>query len=631
MRLTCCWLILLCFCLNGAAQDDLLSTLRLTHPRLLITEEKVTAMIRDAEQDPLRAKLHRHIIAAAEALLNEPPIAHVLVGPRLLDQSRKALAHVTTSALAYRLTGDARFRDHARRVMLTAADFPDWNPAHFLDVAEMATALALGYDWLFHDLTPAEREKIKRALMNKALAFARPAYGRVDPDRESFPFVGNNLHNNWNQVCNGGFVLAALAIAESEPELARFVIAGLRETLPFALKGYEPDGAYPEGPVYWGYGTRYTVLILAALESALGHDFGLSNLPAFDRTALFRLHVQSPTGLSFNFADGRPNLGADSGLAWLGDRFGYSEVAAASRLAAAQELERPPNRYDRFLATHTIWFPKEVASAETLPLDVNFGGPSKLALFRSAWGDPRALWTGLKAGSNRVNHGHLDLGSFMLDADGERWAIDLGPDDYDLPGYWEGATMDSARWQYFRLNYRSHNTVFPDDTLQSPDADGAMVAYGSTPTRAFAVANLTPAYPTQADAFRRGVALLDRSRVLVQDDIQNLKADTSLTWQMLTGAKITLDGNQATLTQNGHTLRAEILAPESARFATRPAKPPTAVENQNAGVAILFAEIAARPKSEGPVDVRIAVLLTPVGEKWPQLPRPPLIPLEEWK
>lgn len=630
MRHFCCWLTALCLVAHGVAQSDPLATLRASHPRLLLTNDALAAMKREASRDPLRAKLHQQIALAAEMTLKEPPIEHVLVGPRLLAQSRKALAHITTCAMAYRLTGDARFRDHAREVMLTAADFPDWNPDHFLDVAEMATALALGYDWLFQELSDADRTKIERALLDKALAFARPAYSRSDPNRESFPFVGNNLHNNWNQVCNGGFLVAALVLADKEPDLARYVIAGLRETLPFALKAYEPDGAYPEGPVYWGYGTRYTVLILAALESALGQDFGLSELPAFDRTALFRLHVQSPTGLSFNFADGRPTLGADSGLSWLGQRFNYAEVAAQSRRSLALELERPPNRNDRFLATHAIWFPVAVPSTKPLPLNVNFGGPSKLALFRSAWADPRGLWTGLKAGSNRVNHGHLDLGSFLLDADGERWAVDLGPDDYDLPGYWDGATVASPRWQYFRLNNLSHNTIYPARQLQSPDADGAMVAYGSSPERAFAVADLTPAHPAHAKRMWRGVALLDRARVLVQDDIRALQPGTPLTWQMLTGAQIELEGRRATLTQNGRTLRVEILTPETARFATRPARPPTTAEDQNEGISALVAEIPAAV-GERAADTRVAVLLTPVGEKWPQLPAPRLVPLEEWR
>ena len=79
------------------------------------------------------------------------------------------MAHVTTGAMAFRLTGDRRFAQHAIEVMLTAASFPDWNPSHFLDVAEMATALALGYDWLFDELSSADRATIKKALLeNKA-------------------------------------------------------------------------------------------------------------------------------------------------------------------------------------------------------------------------------------------------------------------------------------------------------------------------------------------------------------------------------------------------------------------------------------------------------------------------------
>ena len=40
--------------------------------------------------------------------------------------------------------------------------------------------------------------------------------------------------------------------------------------------------------------------------------------------------------------------------------------------------------------------------------------------------DAEALFIGFKAGDNRVNHSHLDLGTFVLDALGQRWAIDLG-------------------------------------------------------------------------------------------------------------------------------------------------------------------------------------------------------------
>ncbi len=616
---------------KDAVADDVLATLRPTHPRLLLTDAQLAANLAAAKSDPLRADVHRYLLRRAEAQWTEAPIEYRLDGPRLLEQSRKAIAHVLTNAMAFRITADARYSDFARRTMLRAAAFPDWNPAHFLDVAEMAWALALGYDWLHAQLPPEERATIRRALVEKALVFAATAYARADPARASFPFVGGNLTNNWNQVCNGGFLFAALAVAEDEPALARQVIAGVRETLPFAQTAYAPDGAYPEGPVYWGYGTRYSVYLLAALESALGTDFGLGDAPGFDRTALYRVQMQSPTGQSFNYADGKSRLGADDALTWLARRFHHPYAQAANRTWFAQLLREPPNEEtERFVALHAVWFPEASASAPApLPRDALFRGAAQLAVFRSAWNDARALWVGFKAGSNAVNHAHLDLGSFTLDADGVRWAVDLGRDNYNLPGYWDRAATTSPRWQYFRLNNHGHNTVTPGDRLQEPTATVPMLGFASQPARAFAVADLTAAYPGSATRLHRGLALLDRARVLVQDDVTALRAGQSLTWQMLTETTVRLDSpHVATCTRDGRTLRVEILAPGSAQFSVRAATPRTARENQNIGVTVLVAEIAAATEAR---DVRLAVLLSPVGEKWPVASAPAITPLDEWK
>lgn len=611
-----------------AGETDPLSTLRAGHPRLLFTDEQLAAAKQAAQADPLRADLHRYILAAAQAQWKEEPIAHVLIGPRMLDQSRRAVSQVLTNAMAYRLSGDRRFANYARDQMLRAAAFPDWNPSHFLDVAEMATALAIGYDWLYSQLTPAERATIKKALLEKCLSFAEPAYTRRYPDRESFPFVLGNLTNNWNQVCNGGFVMAALALADEEPEMARRVIAGMRETLPHAMTEYAPDGGYPEGPVYWGYGTRYNIYILAALQTALGQDFGLSSQPGFDRTVMFRVHAASPIGLSFNFADGRPTLGADDAITWLAQRFHQPYAEAMSRTLLADLLRTAPQSETvRFLTMHAITFPAlPTTRPSPPPLDVQFNGHSKVAIFRSAWNDRHAVWTGLKAGSNFVNHGHLDLGSFMLDADGVRWAVDLGPDDYNLPGYWDRARVTSPRWKYYRLNNLSHNTLTPAGLLQTPAADGAITRFVSRPERAFAIADMSSAYPGTATKIERGLALIERRRVLIQDELTALNAGTPLIWRMLTGTQVRIeDPHRAVLTQDGRTLRIEILAPADATFSTHPARPPTAAENQNDGITALEAAIPARTQA---TDVRVVVLLTPGN-----IPAsaPEIQPLSDWR
>lgn len=625
MRLFLISLLLLAPTFARGAEPDVLASLRPGHPRLLLTDEQLAAAVAAAQTDPLRAQLHARIIALAEAELTTKPIQHVLIGPRLLDKSRTAIARVLTSALAFRLTGDARFAARAKLELFTAAAFPDWNPSHFLDEAEMSFAFAIGYDWLYAQLTPAERTVLKTALLKNSLSFAPAAYAGEKPADSRVWFV--TAHHNWNQVCNSGLLAAALALADEEPALARLVINGARKSLPLAMDAYQPDGAYPEGPGYWGYGTSYNVIAIAELESALGTDLGLSQAPAFDHTALYRLYVQSPAGPAFNYADGGAGIGAQAEYTWLATRFGLTTALAHSREllaeAIAKKIRNPES--DRFFALHAVWFPvRPRADIAEAPLDARFRGRAELAIFRSAWRDPRALFVGFKAGRNDVNHAHLDLGSFVLDADGVRWAQDLGPDDYNLPAY-----FGKLRWTYYRLNNHSHNTLTPADALQDPKAVAPLVAFGSAPARAFAVADLTGAYPGAAQKILRGVALLDRARVLVQDDVTGAKPGTPLTSRLLTGAKVELsaDARTATLTQAGRTLRAEILAPAGARFSAAPARPPSAAERQNDGVTALTAEVAAAGS-----EVRLALLLSPMGDHWSaSLPTPPLTPLDGWR
>jgi hypothetical protein len=604
------------------AERASLAALRTGHPRLLVRGAADFAQIKAAaETDPLRARLLARIVKEAEAILLLGPIEHKLIGPRLLDQSRAAVRRVLTCATAFRLTGETRFAAQAKRDMLTAAAFPDWNPSHFLDVAEMSFALALGYDWLYDQLTAAERAKIRAALLEKSLELGVIAY-TPGPEKDSrFNFVSK--HSNWNQVCNGGLIAAALALADETPALAQQILDGALQSIPAGLHGYAPDGAYPEGPGYWAYGTMYTVLTVAMLESALGSDFGITRQPGLDRTAQYLAHMRGPTGLAFNYADGVPRLGATAAFTWLAQRFPAAELPPLARDAVAEMLGPDESRSvrERFFALHCLWFPGSAPSnGPALPRDAHFRGPADVAVLRSAWNDSRALFVAFKAGSNAVNHAHLDLGSFVLEADDVRWAVDLGRDDYNLPGY-----FGDQRWSYFRLNNFSHNTLGPDGALQPATALAPIVQFASDEQRAFAVADLSAIYHEPGVTAKRAVALLDRARVLVQDDVRGLSQPTALRWSMLSGAKIQLseNGRTATLQQDSRTLRVDLLAPAGARFAIRPATPPTTEENQNTGLQLLTIPWTA-PAGRA----QLAVLLTPVGERWPTLPAPGLLTLD---
>jgi hypothetical protein len=298
------------------------------------------------------------------------------------------------------------------------------------------------------------------------------------------------------------------------------------------------------------------------LQSALGKDFGLGDMPGFADAGLARIHGVGPTGLYFNFADAGEASRMEPAMFWLARRFDRPLYAAAAR--EFSEGRGPDGAKLWFGHAHNlIWYDARGTRDDLAreSLDRHFRH-AETAFFRSAWVDPRAIYVGFKGGDNRANHAHLDLGTFVLDALGQRWAADLGGDDYNLPGYFGG-----KRWTYYRLKTEGQNTLLMGGTNQNATARVRLTWFESEPDRGAAIADLTAAYARiGAKRVRRGVALTDgRRRVVVQDEIE-LERPTDVVWTMHTIAKIRVDGREAWLTHGGEELRARVVSPEGAVF-----------------------------------------------------------------
>jgi len=578
------------------AEDEILKTLRPGHPRLIAPADATPGVEQLATGHPRAKAIYAKIRARADKLLDAEPVEYRLIGPRLLHVSREVVRRVYTLATVYRLEGDERYAGRAVEELLTAAAFKDWHPSHFLDTAEMTHALAVGYDWLYEVLSPRQRETIRRAIVEKGLREAERVY-------RSRGWWSRSQHN-WNQVCNGGITLGALAVADEEPELAAHIVHRACLSVQIAMRQFAPDGACVEGPGYWNYATIYNVLMLAGLETALDTDFGLSGFEGFSVTGDFPIHALGPTRRAFNFADAGDRQREAPQLFWLARKFDRPLYAWYEREYIAGDSP-----------LHLWWFDPRGEKPDDLPLDRHFRR-ADVVMLRSRWHDPRAVFVGFKGGSNAVNHSHLELGTFVLDADGVRWAVDLGPDNYNLPGY-----FGSKRWTYYRLATAGQNTLVIDGKNQDPRAAAPIEAFRSTPEEARAVVDLTAAYAGQAEDVQRGMALIDRQLVLVQDELPGTEG-SEITWQMHTEAEIEAGGNETVLRLGAETLRVRILEPKAAGLAVASATPPPP-QNQNRSVHKLVIRLRGRA---GPL--RLAVLFIPgsVAE-----PSPPAVkPLEAW-
>lgn len=600
------------------APTDALAGLVKAHPRLVLTDARLAELKKLAESDKLLAKAVGDVIKQADAVMGRPMLERKLVGPRLLSVSRECVGRIYALGLAWRWTGRQAYADKAGENLLAVCAFADWNPSHFLDTAEMSHAVGVGYDWFYITLDEPTRKTIRQGLIKLGLEPGLTCY------RKQAGWVKNAF--NWNQVCNAGLAVGALAIADTDTAIAQEILRNAVASLPKALATYAPDGAWAEGPGYWGYATRYTVYGLAAMETALGHDFGLSKIPGLSQAGHFPIYTAGPTGLYFNFADvgGNSRRGNLPSLFWLARRYDSPLLAEAERRVIAGRSAEP---------TDVIWYippgakvpPADlVASAASAACGRKFGGSVEVAVFRSAWDDPNALFAAIKAGYNQVNHGHLDLGAFEMDALGVRWARELGSDDYNMPGYWQGSTNDGQRWTYYRLNSLSHNIPLLDDRSQQARAISKMMAFKAEGRGSFAVIDLTQAYTPLAGKAVRGLRVLDGRSALIQDELDLAKPCEAL-WGITTEAKIEPAGATATLTLSGKTLTVRLLSPSGASFVEESAARP-APENPNKG----FRRLATRVKAPaGPL--RFAVLLEPSWPDGKKADPPRLTPLAEWK
>jgi oligo-alginate lyase len=523
------------------------------HPRLLLRKADWDALSRDRAAGLIPEELVTGIHRSAEKVLKLEPSERVMEGRRLLGVSREVARRVVHLAFAHRTGGPEGCARRAIQEMMAAAAFTDWNPSHFLDVAEMTAALAVGYDWLGDEMSKSERQTVAGAILTKGL---QPA---LDLARRNKGFP--RMHNNWNQVCWGGILLGALAIGDEQPDIMRELLAKARETMSAGLAPLEPDGVYPEGPGYWSYGSMYQVLTIEALRTALGDDGGVARNPAWLASADFYLHASGPDGAYYNFADCGNGRAGSPVMVWMArekKNAGYL-FHEKRNLAAAKDGKAKHGIWDPLIAR---WWPSAAAmQSKPLPLHWHGLGENPVAFWRSSWEAPGAVYLAIKAGGAPVSHGHMDAGSFVFEAMGVRWAHELSPESYhrvESMGVvlWD-FKQDSDRWKLFRLNNNGHNTLVVGGQAHRSDQLAKLLRSGG----AGALIDFSGVLgPSCKRAFRE-VEWSEKS-VVIEDVVLTKAPGTEVRWTMNTRAEATVEGRRVVLRENGKTLYLDFKLPE---------------------------------------------------------------------
>lgn len=546
---------------NPFTQQYLKKSLRKSHPRLVLNATIERDLKKKIKSDPVVMNIYGAIKLNAATIHDQPLLQRIQTGRRLLSVSREMLYRVNMLGMVYRMEKDPVTLQRLNDEIVAVCNFTDWNPSHFLDVAEMSLAVALALDWTTGDLPGTTEELAIRSLIDKGI-------------RPSWPENGKNPgwaygNNNWNQVCNGGMIAASIAVAEKDPALAARTISRALDGIPHSLVAYLPDGVYPEGSTYWGYGTSFSVITIAMLESAFGNDFGHGDYPGFKESATFRVLCNAPSGWYYNFADcgDRRGVNGDGVLAWFASKTGNRSFFEKERFL--MPVERM-SRLGRLDGAALVWISQYKEKGDiAIPTAWKGEGANPIVIFTGEKNDPHQYYFGGKGGRGTVNHGNMDGGSFIFELNGVRWVIDPGNQDYNTleqTGFnlW-GNCQNCERWSLLTKNNFGHSTLTVNNQHHVVNGLATIKTFkgGSAPE---ATIDMTAAFRgLLAKAERRFAKESERS-LMIEDEIELTDSAEVITWQLMTQADVEYTDYGLNLLQEGKKLKVENLSHPGLRF-----------------------------------------------------------------
>ena len=534
------------------------------HPRIIMTEEKFAKLKTHIGDDSVTAVLLEKLRNEADRIMNASVCQYEIPdGIRLLETSKRIQRRIAALAMAYHIFGEEKYAQRCYTEMEAACNFKDWNPSHFLDVAEMSTGFAIGYDWLYHWMNTDQRAFIKKNMIEKGLMQVMDDY-EDKPRTRTYRWYQDYPGDNWKLVCNGSMSMAALAIGDESDagEIASAVLTyAYKEAYSFVRRAYSTkDGTYTEGLGYWDYATYYLGLHSSSLISSTGTDYGLADYDGLRKSVDFIRYMSSNTPKSFSFGDDGDSR--DTGwtvLLWLGEYLQEPDISAI-------RIGKIAN--DSFNYLDLLWIDEDKTSdsKKESPTDWGEVGASN-ASFRNTW-DESGIVAALHAGENRYKyHGHYDLGTFYLESNGARFFTDLGNENYEL---------ENRQYSY-RIRAEGHNTlaINPSKELDQKEGAECLITAFSGGDEAYAVADLTDAYePSGAESVVRGLKMIkDKECVVIQDEI-SLNAPGDIYWFAHTKGQIELanDGRSAVVTVDSEKLWVGIMS-EAGQFAVMNAEP----------------------------------------------------------
>lgn len=310
--------------------------------------------------------------------------------------------------------------------------------------------------------------------------------------------------NNWNAVCNGNIVSAAILLESDNQRLAE-IIARAARSLDDYLETFDADGGSTEGPGYWSYGYGNYVLMAHLVEQRTNGRLSFLGTDQIRRISQFPAKTVLSHNLFVNFSDCDLHVSLRAPLlAFLSQRLDLPELMALARLQPEHETIR---------TTHDIlpWGLRDIFwafdddDAPFVPTKHDWYEEMMWMIARHDPHNPNALVLAAKGGHNQEMHNQNDVGNFIVHLNGESVIADLGR------GRYTKAYFSENRYDHFVCQSLGHSVPIPNGQQQGAGEEfrAELLAHHADDTRDSMSIELKNAYPAEADlqSLKRTVSL----------------------------------------------------------------------------------------------------------------------------
>ena len=530
-----------------------------SHPRLFANKAELDEIVRKAGENPQLIRILNTCLNTADNILNTEPTGYEFEDSyRMISRATEFQNNMLYLGFAYRVTGANKYAGRAWRELEEITAFPDLNTPHVIDTGTFLTGLGIAYDWFYGVFSNEQLKKISDTAINLGIKPLNDAYyGRLQgcaagSNDKSTQISGifPKWTSNYNAIANSGVLVAALAMAEENPDLCFDSAEKAVRSIEYTLKGFNPSGGWIEGPDYCSLTLSHLNRAAEALKSVFGTDYGLTASPGLDKTAEFIISLKSG-GIVNNFHDSGTSFNGDTCLTWLGGMF-HDDAAVNFRKRQIDSLSYSTSPME------VIAMGKSMYETDTSKM------PDKLIVtkgtesfsMRNSYNE-NAAYLSAHGGAVSAYHAHNDAGAFVLGMSGEQWAVDIGKESYNA-----GVTDRLI----YRKRTEGHNTLTinnDENFNQLADGFAAITRYDANDSQAYTVYDMSGLYSDADKVIRGFFADKHYSEFTIRDEV-NLNKESEIYWFMHTRAEdIQIDGNIVTLTQNGKSIKMNFICDAS--------------------------------------------------------------------